>query len=79
MMLTDEHNEYEDNSPEEAAATPDEVAPTPPVAATGDPKLGRLARAVNEVRAELGKVIVGQTEFVELLIAALFAGGHVLV
>jgi len=82
MRPTDENNEYQDTTPEEAAAaaTPAEpVVPTPPVAATGDPKLARLARAVDEVRAELGKVIVGQAEFVELLIAALFAGGHVLV
>ena len=30
------------------------------------------------VRAEIGKVIVGQDDMLELLVTAIFAGGHVL-
>lgn len=67
-MLTDEHNDaLEHNAP-----APD---PTP----TQNPQLHRLANAVEGVRAELAKVVVGQHDFIELLIASLFAGGHVLV
>ena len=41
--------------------------------------LGELHRAVEAVRAELRKVIVGQGRMVDLLIAALLADGHVLI
>ncbi len=37
-----------------------------------------LATAVSQIKSELHKVIVGQEEVLELLIAALFADGHVL-
>ncbi|AEH01765.1 MoxR family ATPase [Lacinutrix sp. 5H-3-7-4] len=38
-----------------------------------------LKNAANDIKAELGKVIVGQQEFIELLIVSLFADGHVLI
>ena len=38
-----------------------------------------LKNAVEAIKAELGKVIVGQHEFIELLIVALLADGHVLI
>ncbi len=40
--------------------------------------LGPLTRAAQAIRAELGRVIVGQEATIELMLAALFAGGHVL-
>lgn len=67
-MLTDEHNDSLDHN---------EPAPAP--APSHNPQLHRLATAVEGVRAELAKVVVGQHDFIELLIASLFAGGHVLV
>lgn len=41
--------------------------------------LGKLADSVNKVRGEIGKVIVGQEEMIDLMLAGLFTGGHVLV
>jgi MoxR-like ATPase len=41
--------------------------------------LGKLNEAVTRVKAEIAKVIVGQTEMVELLLAAILADGHVLI
>ena len=41
--------------------------------------LEELRDAVDKLKAELGKVIVGQHEFIELLIVALLADGHVLI
>lgn len=41
--------------------------------------LAELREAAVAVRAEIGKLIVGQREFIDLLIASLLAGGHVLV
>jgi len=38
-----------------------------------------LRAAVEQIKAEVGKVIVGQSQLVELLIAALLADGHVLI
>ncbi|HET6991840.1 MAG TPA: MoxR family ATPase, partial [Bacteroidia bacterium] len=38
-----------------------------------------LQQAVANVRAEIGKVIVGQERTVDLLIAALLSDGHVLI
>lgn len=39
----------------------------------------QLNEAVNKIKNEIGKVIVGQEEMIELLIAALLADGHVLI
>ncbi|MCF1422282.1 AAA family ATPase [Mangrovimonas futianensis] len=41
--------------------------------------LEELKMAVESIKNELGKVIVGQEEFIDLLIAALLADGHVLI
>ena len=41
--------------------------------------LESLHQSVEKTRAELAKVIVGQTRFVDQLIAALLANGHVLI
>jgi MoxR-like ATPase len=38
-----------------------------------------LSEAVIQIKAEIGKVIVGQEEMIELLIAAILADGHVLI
>jgi len=36
-------------------------------------------RAVSAIRAEVGKAVVGQSDVVEQVLAALLAGGHVLI
>lgn len=41
--------------------------------------LSVLQQTVEAIKAEIGKIIIGQTEMVELLIAALLANGHVLI
>ncbi|MBE7169953.1 MAG: MoxR family ATPase [Williamsia sp.] len=41
--------------------------------------LGELKDAVGRVRTEIGKIIVGQTQMVDLLLAAILADGHVLI
>ncbi len=38
-----------------------------------------IERAVQAAKYEIGKVIIGQDRYVELMLAALFVGGHVLV
>lgn len=38
-----------------------------------------LKQDVENIKQELGKVIIGQTDFIELLIVALLANGHVLI
>ena len=42
-------------------------------------QLGDLTKGVEEIRKEIGKIIVGQREMVDLLIAAMLADGHVLI
>ncbi len=41
--------------------------------------LSKLKEAVDKIKEQLGKVIVGQDEFVELLLVSLLADGHVLI
>ncbi|MGE3801315.1 MAG: AAA family ATPase [Candidatus Kapaibacterium sp.] len=41
--------------------------------------LGDLTKGVEEIRKEIGKIIVGQHEMIDLLIAAMLADGHVLI
>jgi MoxR-like ATPase len=43
------------------------------------PDVAKLSEAVTQVKAEIGKVIVGQEAMIELLIAAILADGHVLI
>ncbi|HZJ20847.1 MAG TPA: magnesium chelatase, partial [Pricia sp.] len=38
-----------------------------------------LKNAVNDIKSELAKVIVGQENFIELLIVSLLVDGHVLI
>lgn len=40
--------------------------------------LTELSNAVERIKSEIAKVIVGQTDMIELLLAAMLAGGHVL-
>jgi MoxR-like ATPase len=81
MLDDDKHDlntpRAEDDPTEPTAADHAEgqtMSPLPP-----NPQLARLAEAVLRIRQELGKVIVGQEAFIDLLVAALFSGGHVLV
>ncbi|MEL6973172.1 MAG: MoxR family ATPase, partial [Bacteroidota bacterium] len=73
-MSTEENTDQNDLTPQDP--TPE---PTPEPQNQSSPELYRLASAVDRVREEIGKVVIGQHEFIELLIASLFAGGHVLV
>jgi len=43
------------------------------------PELQLITNVVNSVRDELGKVIIGQQTMIDLLIAGLFCGGHILI
>ena len=44
-----------------------------------NPPIGRLRALVADVKAEIGKVIVGQEPAIDLLLACLLTGGHALV
>ncbi len=74
--------------PEIQAFTPPPTTPTPPPTiqpADYSPwqnnrlDLAKIQDAVDRIKDELRKVIVGQEEMVDLLMAALFTSGHVLV
>ncbi|WP_375417035.1 AAA family ATPase [uncultured Hymenobacter sp.] len=57
------------------------AAPEAPAAAAGfGPRtdFARLTAQVTAVRAEIGKIIIGQTDLLELLLTAILADGHVL-
>jgi len=41
--------------------------------------LAGLQKAVEDIKTEIGKIIVGQEEMIELLIASILANGHVLI
>lgn len=41
--------------------------------------LSTISNATQKVKAELQKVIIGQTELIDLLLTAIFSGGHVLI
>src|SRR5262245_25409020 len=41
--------------------------------------LTELRNAIENIRSEVGKVIVGQSEMIDLLIAAILSDGHVLI
>ena len=41
--------------------------------------LSKIQKGVSEIRNQLGKVIIGQEEFIELLMVSIFANGHALI
>ncbi|WP_374959529.1 AAA family ATPase, partial [Gilvibacter sp.] len=41
--------------------------------------LSALSEAVTQIKAEIGKIIVGQEQMVELLVISLLANGHSLI
>lgn len=57
----------------------EDPVPDTRLAPPAGPPPGSVAASIERVRAELRKVIVGQDEMVNLLIAAVLAGGHVLI
>ncbi|MEM6397578.1 MAG: MoxR family ATPase [Bacteroidota bacterium] len=66
--------------PPEIPPTPAEVEdPRPPQAPENRIDLSELRAAARDLRTEVGKLVVGQREFLELLLAGFFAGGHVLI
>lgn len=66
-------NEYFDPTPEEQEVIQTPVEPQP----QGVDVMPVLERA-ERVKAQIGQVIVGQDDMLELLLVALFTGGHVL-
>jgi MoxR-like ATPase len=57
----------------------EETTISSPVSHQASPRLAALQRSIESVRAEIGKIIVGQHEMIDLLIAAILADGHVLI
>ena len=43
------------------------------------PELRQITLSVNAIRSELHKVIIGQSKLIDLLIAGIFSGGHILI
>jgi MoxR-like ATPase len=70
----------EDQQPQEPGMDPAETPgeTTEPAEPAPDPELQHLAKSIDKVRQEIGKVIIGQHEMIDLLLAALFTNGHVL-
>ncbi len=83
MQDDNEEPKNEASLPESAGGSAiDTQQPTDPMATTGHQEridLDELRDAAESVRREIGKLVVGQQEFIDLLIASLLAGGHVLV
>ena len=79
---TAERHSQADKRPTEVAEQGSEVAErgseaADPFAPTAD--LAPVARAVDALRAEIGKLVVGQHGLVDELVACLLAGGHALI
>ena len=80
MHPEDPTADFDDSQPDPAAASePTEAEANPLAAAPVDPALARLRASARAAREQIGRLIVGQKELIDLLLAALFAGGHVLV
>lgn len=75
--------EYLPPKTEEEPYTQEPVEPTERQAGDSawrppDPEMQKISVAVDRIKAELRKVIIGQEEMLDLLMAAMFSGGHVL-
>ncbi len=79
--LADESNGDRPFFADQTSGTFDETTtgPAPTAAPENRVKLDRLREAARKARVEMGKLVIGQREFMDLMLAGLFAGGHVLV
>lgn len=69
------HNDADNND----AIVPSAVPQAPAAEPTPQLDLTKVRLATEKVKDELGKIIIGQENFMDMLLAALFCGGHVLV
>jgi len=56
-----------------------EQATPPGLLQSTSPEIKKVLNSVDRINAEIGKVIVGQKEMINMLIIGLFTGGHVLI
>lgn len=85
-MHIDEINENDglqtpESNPVEASSTSYEQNAKPEVLESWQRNrvdLSKISNAVDRIKTELRRVIIGQDEMLDLMIAAIFAGGHVL-
>ncbi|MCO6480928.1 MAG: MoxR family ATPase [Phaeodactylibacter sp.] len=88
-MSIDEINENEETGPEAGQEEEQSVPPPPDEQESREGEepeewrrnrlnLAKVNIAANRIREELGKVIIGQEELMDLLLAGLLCGGHVL-
>lgn len=71
-------NENKTNTPEEQPVN-EGVEPSNEVFEESKLPLHKISDAVYKIKTEIQKVIIGQGEMIELMLAALFTNGHVLV
>ncbi|GAB3307098.1 MoxR family ATPase [Hymenobacter humi] len=71
-------NETPDFSPTSPALAALETPPAPETAFTPRADFARLTAQTEAIRTEIGKIIIGQTDLLELLLTAVLADGHVL-
>jgi MoxR-like ATPase len=92
---TPENNEMNSDTPNQPEAATHhsteenhEVTPLPespeqpaeaPVAETVDPRWKKIADSADAIKAEIGKIVVGQEGLLDALLVGLLAGGHTLI
>lgn len=83
-MINEEENNLENTEQNDSTMNESNEMETRPDAATGfgferqNSELIWVAQKVSEVRGELKKYVIGQTEMVDLLMTSIFANGHIL-
>jgi len=89
--MIDEYKDPQDNPSEEELTPPfsgstpetevstEESIPTPPLWQQNRIDVSKVSQAVEKVKAELRKVIIGQEDMIDQLLIALFTSGHVLI
>lgn len=65
--------------PPQPEAVPNETQHSSGLEFTNRIDLSKIKNGVDEIRNQLGKVIIGQEEFIELLMVSIFANGHALI
>ena len=77
--LKPEHSEFLPKPTTEATSTTPEDNKTDDLQFKNRLDLSKLQQSVQQIKSEVGKVIVGQTDMVDMLIASLLAKGHSLI
>ncbi len=68
----------EPTSTDAPTSSDNSVEPNETIYSPPNPELEKIAASVHKIKTEIGKVVIGQQKMIDLILAGIFSGGHIL-